>query len=84
MEYNLENFEQAAKNIFEGRVIREVRYITDQEANEIGLSHKGLVFILDNGTMAWPVSDDEGNDSGAVHTSNSRAQILPVFRVQNF
>lgn len=80
MDFSLASFERDAKRMFEGRIIKEVRYISDEEAGAVGLNNKGLVFTLDNGTLVWPVSDDEGNDSGAIHTSDNECRILPTFR----
>lgn len=62
-----------------GKTITNVRYITKAEMNSIGLHKRGIVIILDDGTHLRPVSDDEGNESGAVHTSREDIRIIPTF-----
>lgn len=67
-----------AKEILVGRTIKSARYMTEEEAEEGGL-RAGLVITLDNGTELLPMSDDEGNDVGALHYYTATvADCLPV------
>jgi hypothetical protein len=47
-----------------GRTIKTARYLTPQEAANCGWRHSTLVLELDDGTLLFPSSDDEGNDAG--------------------
>jgi hypothetical protein len=35
---------------------------------------------LEDGTIIYPSRDDEGNDAGALFTSNEKTPTLPVMR----
>jgi len=61
------DWEEIAKNILLGKRIVMVRYMTEAEIKETGFYNVGLVFELDDGTIFWPTSDNEGNNSGAIH-----------------
>ena len=61
-----------------GRTIKEVRYITGVERDQLGWRSRSLVLLLDDGTYIWPSADDEGNDAGAFFTSNSDLEVIPV------
>ena len=49
-----------------GRTIKDVRYMELDEASGLGWHSRALVIELDNGTLLYPSSDDEGNDAGAL------------------
>jgi hypothetical protein len=69
-----------ARTILEGRTIKAVHYIGEKEADDNLFSKRGLMIMLDNGTMIYPMSDDEGNDFGAIHyvTKEGANDVLPV------
>ena len=50
-----------------GRKITQVRYLDDDEAEMCGWGRSPVSLTLDDGTMLWPASDDEGNDAGALN-----------------
>lgn len=56
-----------AKKILEGRTIKKVRYMTDDECEHMMWSKKSIVLQLDNGTLAFLSMDDEGNDGGSMY-----------------
>ncbi len=64
--------------ILVGRTISNLRYLTDSECEEIGWYHSAVVLILDDGTAIWPSADDEGNDAGALFTTNLDMPTIPV------
>ena len=68
------------KKKLEGKRIKEVRYLTDEEANNIGWEYKPLVIILQDGNYLFPMSDDEGNDAGALATSFKEFPTIGVER----
>ena len=63
-----------------GRKIIQTRYLTIKESEHCGFHHQPLVIILDNGEWLMPMSDDEGNDGGAMSTSYDELSTIPVMR----
>jgi len=55
-----------AKGILIGRRIVNVRQLTKEEAEKEGMDRTTTALILDDGTILYPASDDEGNDVGAL------------------
>jgi len=68
-----------ATQILKGRTIIAVRYAEDEEIDDF-FAKRGLQIILDNGTILYPMQDDEGNDFGAIHyqLKNGTNSILPT------
>jgi len=71
----MENQEQAnplvrwtsqAKKILLKRTIVDVRYLTDEEMEDMGWYSRPLALFLDNGEHLIISADDEGNDGGAI------------------
>lgn len=69
---------KTAKKLLEGRKIVLVRYLDDEEAASEGWSRRSVVLQLDNGLMIFPSMDDEGNDAGALFTTDEKTPTLPV------
>lgn len=61
-----------------GKRIVGVRYMTQTEADNYMWSYRALVVMLDDGSYFIPSADDEGNDGGALFTSNQEEPVLPV------
>lgn len=61
-----------------GRKIVAVRYMTNEEAVELGWHMRAIVLVLDDRTMLFPQCDDEGNSAGALGTTNRQNPVLPV------
>lgn len=63
-----------------GRRIASIRYMTDEEQKSLGWSQKAVVLILDDGSLLFPMADDEGNDAGAIsgQTSAGMSFTIPV------
>lgn len=61
-----------------GRKIQAVRYMTNEERNKLGWRSRSVVIELDNGHLIWPSADDEGNDAGAIFTTNESEPVLPI------
>lgn len=64
--------------ILVGRTIKSVRYLSDEETDEIGWNRSSIVLELDSGVSLFPSSDDEGNDAGALFTTHEDMQTIPV------
>lgn len=55
-----------------------VRYLTQEEADEMGWTSRPIVLMLDDKTMIFPSMDDEGNNGGALFTDNEELPGIPV------
>jgi hypothetical protein len=71
-------FEAGARMRLQGKRIREVRYLTNEEATNMGFYSLCLVIILEDGNWILPMCDDEGNDAGALATSWDKLPTIPV------
>ena len=71
---------KVASDLLVGRTIVKVRYMTDEERDLIGFSSRAVVLQLDNGLLVYPSQDDEGNDAGALFTTDEKHGTLPVLR----
>jgi hypothetical protein len=61
-----------------GRRITQVRYMGDDEMTLCGWSRSPVTLTLDDGTLLWPSSDDEGNDAGALQIqTGDKTKTLP-------
>ena len=71
-----------ANKVLKGRTIVSVKYISEDLASEAWWSNRGIVITLDNGVELLPMSDDEGNDCGAIHyfAEDGTQDCLPVLR----
>ena len=67
-----------ARKILVGRTIAAVRYMTEEEAADSDFYSSPIVIIFDDGSYIFPMRDDEGNDAGALATSNEDTPTLPV------
>ena len=65
-----------------GRTIKKVRYLTQEEAEQMGWFSRSLAFLLDSGVWVYASADDEGNDGGALFTSDESMPVIPV--LQNY
>lgn len=63
-----------------GKKIVEVRYMSHEEAEDLGWEERCVVIHLDDGNMIFPSRDDEGNDAGSLFTCNEKNPTLPVLR----
>ena len=61
-----------------GRKIVAVRYMTDKERKEQWWSKSAVVIRLDDGSALYPMSDDEGNDAGAIATMYEDLPVIPA------
>lgn len=61
-----------------GKTIKKIEYLTKEEARECGWNSIPLVIIFDDGSYIFPMSDDEGNNGGAMATSSKELPTIPV------
>ena len=61
-----------------GRKIVDVRYLTNEEVEEMGWYGSSLVIFLDDGSNFFASKDDEGNGPGALFGSWDDLAVIPV------
>jgi len=64
---------EAAK-ILKGRKIVDVRYLHEEEMEGLMWDKNPICFTLDNGSICYVSSDDEGNNGGALFTMNTKGE----------
>jgi len=78
---NLEpKWEEIATKMLVGREIVIARYLTKEEADAMLITHRPIVLQLDDGNLVYPMSDDEGDDGGALYTNDKKQPVIPVMR----
>ena len=73
---HLNTWTKTAKDVLEGRTIKEVRYLNDEEMKMMGWYKRPICFFLDNGERCILSCDDEGNDGGVLFYGTSG--VLPT------
>ncbi len=73
-----EKWTKKSKEVLEGKTIVEVRYMNDQEMEDIGWSSRPICFFLNDGTYCTLSQDEEGNDGGVLFYNENG--ILPTIR----
>lgn len=61
-----------------GKKIKAVEYLTEKESNEMMWNGRPIIIIFDDDSYIFPMSDDEGNDAGALATSFTDLSTIPV------
>ena len=69
-----------ANEVLLNKKIVHVRYMTLEEASELGWYKRSVVFYLEDKTMLYISMDDEGNDGGSMYFSTIDEQhgVLPT------
>jgi hypothetical protein len=61
-----------------GKKIVKVEYMNEADAEEQGWYKRPIQIRLEDGTWLTPSQDDEGNDGGALFTSDEDLPTIPV------
>ena len=69
---------KVASSVLLNRKIVGVRYLDKEEADKLGWYGRSVILELDNGHLVWASRDDEGNDAGALFTTDGKARTIPV------
>jgi len=69
---------EVASDLLLNRKIVKVRYMDQSEADDMGWYSRPVAFLLDNGIWVFPSADDEGNNGGALFTTDNNNSVLPV------
>lgn len=69
-----------AKDNLVGKTIKSVRYMFDEEIENLSWGGSSLVIEFTDGTIIFPSTDDEGNGPGALfgNKSNGDELLFPV------
>ena len=61
-----------------GKTIKSVRYMTDEEMEDFMWYRKPVIIDFTDGSWIIPQSDDEGNNGGALYTSDEKMSVIPA------
>ncbi len=61
---------------FRGKVIKQIRYMTEAEMKKNYWTKRGPIIWFTDGTYMMPVADDEGNESGVLETNVKGFELL--------
>jgi len=67
-----------ATKIFKGKIIKRIEYLSDQEVKEMMWYNSAPIIVFTDGSWIMASKDDEGNDAGAMFTSNEKMSVIPV------
>jgi hypothetical protein len=67
-----------ARETLKGQVCVGGRYITKEEAKAFEWSNRPFALFFESGLIVYAVSDDEGNQGGALFTSDENLPLIPV------
>ena len=75
---------KTANKLLLGKKIIKVEYMDSEEADKSMWYSRPVRIILDDGTNILPMSDDEGNDGGALWLGNKDGEeVLPVLSLED-
>ncbi len=68
----------AATKSLKGKVVKSVRYMSEKEREEYGWYNCAAIVVFEDGSWLMPSTDDEGNDAGALFSSDPDLDTIPV------
>ena len=80
----LEHWESYAAKKLVGRKIVKVRYLTQEEVEDMGWDESAVVLQLDDGSLLFPSQDDEGNGAGAMFGQDAKGEDLTLPVISTF
>ena len=69
---SVDEFWNNRAKVLVGKTIKEVRYMTDEEAKDFMWYKKPIVIVFTDGSYIIPQMDDEGNGGGALYGSDDK------------
>lgn len=69
---------EKAKALLLNKRIVNVKYLSQEEADDLGWSSRSVAFQTQDGNWFFPSRDDEGNDGGSLFTTSEADPTLPV------
>jgi hypothetical protein len=93
MDNNEEYWNEVASKMLVGRRVASVKYMSEKEAKKLGWFCRPLMIQLnpmdepdpkadEEAVVLIPMRDDEGNDGGALATSDKENGTLPVLWIR--
>lgn len=67
-----------AEKQLKGKKIAAVRYLTEQEKENMMWRNSAPVIFFEDGSYLFPSRDDEGNNAGALFTSFDELPTIPI------
>lgn len=64
-------------DFLKGKTVKAVRYLTDNEMQNLMWYKNAPVIIFTDGTQVLAQSDDEGNDGGTLLVCSDEQHVLP-------
>jgi len=61
-----------------GKTIKSVRYMNNEEMEDFMWYRKPVIIDFTDGSWIIPQSDDEGNNGGALYTSDKKLGVIPA------
>jgi hypothetical protein len=72
----MRNWSKEATNIFKGKVIKEIKYMSEKEATDWDWQRAPIIVFTD-GHEIMASRDDEGNGCGAFFTTEMNMSVIP-------
>ena len=61
-----------------GKTIKTVRYMSEAETKDAMWDNRPVVIFFTDNSYIIPMSDDEGNNGGAMSSSDKKLPVIPV------
>ena len=75
---NEQKWIEAIRKSLVGKKVTGITYMTEDQCEANLWYSRPVVIIFDDGSYIIPLSDDEGNNAGALATSDDALPIIPV------
>ena len=72
---------EIAKDLLVGKTITDIVYLSKFNCEQSLWSKRPIMIIFDDDSTVIPMSDDEGNDGGALHYFNPNKDITETIGV---
>ena len=69
---------RVAHKLLVGQTIKSVSYMTDDELKDSGWDRRTVMIEFNSGFTIYASADDEGNNAGAIFTTDKEVPVLPV------
>lgn len=74
----VEHWDKIANDMLKGQKVKACRYMDAEEVEALGWSSAAVIIEFESGLAIYPSRDDEGNDAGALFTTDKHNDTLPV------
>jgi hypothetical protein len=74
----IKSWEASASAFLVGKTVASVRYLTSDEMDNLGWYQRSLVIFFSDGSHIFSSQDDEGNNAGALFTSDDDLSVIPT------